>query len=72
MNTFYFCDLDSNGYDCPKRDYCKRYQLIKDTPYKDYQDKSARLWNVCNLYNYSMFLKMDEPLMEEKEIEQNE
>lgn len=57
--TFYFCDLKSTNEDCPRKDTCKRYQLIKDESYNSYKDCSARLFNICRRTNFSMYLKPD-------------
>ena len=55
--TFFFCNL-ADG-DCPKKDSCKRWQLIKDNPFDDYQNYSGRLWNVCKNNGCKLFMKMD-------------
>lgn len=60
--TFYFCDLKTNHIDCPKKHECKRYELVKDVSYNEYEKLGfAKLYNICNKNNkYQMFMKMDE------------
>ena len=56
---FYFCDLKSGDVDCPKKDECKRYVMIKDLDYKEYSKYAfARLHNICGKQNYKMFLRI--------------
>lgn len=59
--TFYFCDLKSKDIECPKMHECKRYELVKDVPYNEYDKLGfARLHNICNEANgYKMFMKID-------------
>lgn len=55
MDTFYYCSLDINDKDCPKKKLCKRYvnKTKDDTAY-------ARLYNICNETNdYKLFLKVE-------------
>ena len=55
---FYFCDLKSGDYNCPKKDECKRYLMIKDLDYAEYGKYSfARMYNICSKQNYRMFMK---------------
>lgn len=66
--TFYFCDLKSGNQNCPKKDTCKRYQIIKDESYNDYKEMSARLYNICSKDNYKLYLKQDyQPPVKESE-----
>lgn len=59
--TYYFCDLKTNGIECPKMHECKRYEMVKDIPYSEYGVLGfAKLHNVCNTENnYHLFMKMD-------------
>ena len=46
--TFYFCDLKSKDIVCPKMHECKRYELVKDIPYNEYDKLGfARLQEMC-------------------------
>lgn len=58
---FYFCDLKSNDIICPQMHMCKRYELIKDIPYEQYENLGfAKLYNICNKENdYKLFMKLD-------------
>ena len=40
---------------------CKRYELVKDVPYNDYEKMGfAKLYNICNEENgFKMFMKME-------------
>ena len=59
--TFYFCDLKTNHINCPKMHECKRYELVKDVPYNEYEKLGfAKLHNICNQENrYQMFMEID-------------
>ncbi len=67
--TFYFCDLKTKDIQCSKMHECKRYELIKDIPYNQYESLGfAKLHNICNEDNgYKMFLKLDK----EEAIDEN-
>lgn len=57
--TFYFCDLLTGNDDCPRKNECKRYALVKDVPYTDYGKYGfARLYNICKSQYFKMFMKM--------------
>lgn len=70
--TFYLCDMTSDNFSCPKKDTCKRYQLIKDVSYNDYKECAARLYNICKMNNYSMYLKCDSTTTNQQPISSNE
>ena len=59
--TFYFCDLKTKDIECPRMHECKRYELVKDVPYNDYEKMGfAKLYNICNEENgFKMFMKME-------------
>lgn len=59
---FYFCDLKTKDKSCPNMHRCKRFELIKDVPYEEYELLGfAKLYNICNEENgYKLFLKMEE------------
>lgn len=58
---FYFCDLKTNSKTCPKMHECKRYELIKDVPYEEYEALGfAKLYHICNeKMGYKLFMKLD-------------
>ena len=67
--TYYFCDLKTNNIECPKMHECKRYELVKDVPYNDYEKmRFAKLYNIYNEENgFKMFMKIEttvEPVKE--------
>ena len=72
--TFLFCDLNASEFDCPKKDTCKRYQLIKDVSYNSYKDCSARLYNICKEKNFLLYLKpnIQPPVKKEDKKEDKE
>ena len=46
--TYYFCDLKTNGIECPKMHECKRYEIVKDIPYSEYGVLGfAKLQKMC-------------------------
>lgn len=59
--TFYFCDLKTKDIECPKMHECKRYEIVKDVPYNDYEKMGfAKLYNICNEENgFKMFMKIE-------------
>lgn len=69
--TFYFCNLKSSDDDCPKKENCKRYKIIEDIPVSDYDKLGfAKLKNVCNRTNYSLFMELDTPKEEVKSVDE--
>lgn len=55
MDTFYYCSLEIDNKDCPKKDQCKRYLNRGENI-----QACAKLYNICNEENnYKLFLRTD-------------
>jgi len=74
--NYYLCDLKTGNHNCPRADMCKRHVLAKDIPYNEYQYNGfARLYNVCERTNFSLFLQMppaENPPQESNKEEEKE